>query len=381
MRFCWAPRTSSPSYRSTVSSVGLWTIRSLTLAPPGSSLIVTPRPHASANATYSIDGAAAAISGKTASGPTTSGSATVIGAASRSARVGGVVSARVIGLLCDSWHESESARATRVRHLTTRRTGELRSRGEMASKDTNTGAKRARETRSELGLSAEEPMGCLLTLVERRLELPVVIAALPQPIAGCCWHDGARIVLWVNGTHAAVRQRFTLAHELGHLRCRHDARIEVDTFETLAGKTTDSREIQANAFAAELLAPAAGVRAMVDGEPTLDDVVLIAARFGISTIAALYRLNTLGLTGPLREAQAGDRRRAARGRVGPALARAGRPISSPRSTARRCRASPPPWPARRWTAMIAGTASVDDAAAAADCDPDQLASGAAAIGA
>ena len=31
--------------------------------------------------------------------------------------------------------------------------------------------------------------------------------------------------------------------------------------------------------------------------------------------------------------------------------------------------------------MIAGTASVDDAAAAADCDPDQLASGAAAIGA
>ena len=69
VRFCWAPRTSSPSYRSTVSSVGLWTIRSLTLAPPGSSLIATPRPHASANATYSIDGAAAAISGKTAKRP------------------------------------------------------------------------------------------------------------------------------------------------------------------------------------------------------------------------------------------------------------------------------------------------------------------------
>ena len=219
----------------------------------------------------------------------------------------------------------------------------------MASKDTNTGAKRARETRSELGLSAEEPLECLLTLVERQLELPVVIAALPQPIAGCCWHDGARIVLWVNGTHAAVRQRFTLAHELGHLRCRHDARIEVDTFETLAGKTTDSREIQANAFAAELLAPAAGVRAMVDGEPTLDDVVLIAARFGISTVAALYRLNSLGLTDPLREAQAGDRRRPAQRGLGHGCRPSRSTISSPPSTGRRSLASPPLWPARRWT--------------------------------
>ena len=250
----------------------------------------------------------------------------------------------------------------------------------MASKDTNTGAKRAREARSELCLSAQEPLGCLLTLVERRLELPVVIAALPQPIAGCCWHDGARIVLWVNGTHAAVRQRFTLAHELGHLRCRHDARIEVDTFETLAGKTTDSREIQANAFAAELLAPVAGVRAMIDGEPTLDDVVLIAARFGLSTIAALYRLNTLGLTvryEKLKQEIADGLHNAVWERLSPEPVADviagidGTPL--PRLS--------PALAGSALDAMIAGTASVDDAAAAAECDPDQLASGAAAIGA
>ncbi len=104
------------------------------------------------------------------------------------------------------------------------------------------------------------------------------------------------MVLWVNGTHAPVRMRFTLAHELGHVRCGHDAGIAVDTYETLAGRTTDSREVQANAFAAELLAPAAGVRAMIDGEPTLEDVVRIAARHGISAVAALYRLSTLRLT-------------------------------------------------------------------------------------
>ena len=249
----------------------------------------------------------------------------------------------------------------------------------MASKDTNTGAKRARETRSDLGLSAGEPLECLLTLVEQQLGLPVVIAALPQPIAGCCWHDGARIVLWVNGRHAAVRQRFTLAHELGHLRCRHDARVAVDTFETLTGRTTDSREIQANAFAAELLAPADGVRAMIAREPTLDDVVLMAARFGLSTIAALYRLNTLGLTAryeKLKHEIEEGMHTAVWERLSPepvADAIAAIDGALPRLS--------PVLAGSALAAMIAGTASVEDAAGAAGCDPERLAEGADAMGA
>lgn len=252
----------------------------------------------------------------------------------------------------------------------------------MAGKDTNTGAKRAREARSELGLGAEAPVRCLLTLVERQLELPVVIAALPHPIAGCCWNDGARVVLWVNGTHAAVRQRFTLAHELGHLRCRHEVLVEVDTFETLAGKTTDSREIQANAFAAELLAPTAGVRSMIDGEPTLDDVVLMAASFGISTIAALYRLNTLNLTTKARHEKLKEEiddglHSAVWDRLSPEpvtdLIAATHGTALPRLS--------PALAGSALEAVIAGRVSVDEAAAAADCDPKQLADGAAAIGA
>ena len=39
---------------------------------------------------------------------------------------------------------------------------------------------------------------------------------------------------------------------------------------------------------------------MVDGEPTLEDLVRIAAHFGISTLAALYRLSTLELAGDRR---------------------------------------------------------------------------------
>ena len=249
----------------------------------------------------------------------------------------------------------------------------------MAGKDTNIGAKRARELRDELGLDPAAPVGCLLTTVEERMGLPVVFAALPDGVAGCCWRDGDAVVLWVNGTQPAVRRRFTLAHELGHVRCGHDAGVAVDTFATLSGRTTDSREVQANAFAAELLAPAAGVRELCDGEPTLEDVVRIAARYGISAIAALYRLSTLRLSRRVeqlkREIEEGlvtevwDR--LAPEPVQDAIALVD-PDALPRLS-----------PALRGSALAGvarGRASIADAAAAAGCSPERLSSGAAAIG-
>ena len=249
----------------------------------------------------------------------------------------------------------------------------------MAGKDTNVGAKRARELRAELGLAPEGPIGPLLTLTEERLGLPVVVAALPDAIAGCCWREAARVVLWVNGTHAPVRMRFTLAHELGHVRCGHDAGIAVDTYETLAGRTTDSREVQANAFAAELLAPAAGVRAMVDGEPTLEDVVRIAARHGISALAALYRLSTLRLT---RRVEA-LRREIDEGLAAEVWRRLSPPALEDELTAVAAGDLPRLSPAiagGALAAIVAGDASIGDAAAAAGCEPGRLASAAATLG-
>jgi Zn-dependent peptidase ImmA (M78 family) len=160
---------------------------------------------------------------------------------------------------------------------------------------TNVGAKRAREARTALGLDPAAPVD-VLAVAEERAGVPVVVARLPEAVAGCCWRGGGRALVWVNGGHALVRQRFTLAHELGHVRCGHDGRMPVDSVAVLAGDTHDPREVQANAFAAELLAPRAGVQALVGGEPGLEDVVRVAARYGISALAALFRLVTLGLT-------------------------------------------------------------------------------------
>jgi Zn-dependent peptidase ImmA (M78 family) len=171
----------------------------------------------------------------------------------------------------------------------------------MAGLHTNRGAKRAREAREELGLAPAEPPTCILTLVEERAKLPVVVtAALPSHVAGACYRDGDGTLLWVNGAQAPVRQRFTLAHELAHAWCRHDGELEVDTFETLSGRTTNDYEIQANAFAAELLMPKACMHELVTREPTLEEVVVIGAHLGVSAIAVVYRIKQLGLASEAR---------------------------------------------------------------------------------
>ena len=159
----------------------------------------------------------------------------------------------------------------------------------MPGLDTNVGAKRARETRAALGLDPAAPID-VLAVAEQRADVPVLSPRCPTSRRLLLARDGERALLWVNGAQPLVRQRFTLAHELGHLRIGHDGRIPVDSVAVLAGETRDPREVQANAFAAELLAPRAGVTEMVAGEPGLDDVARIAARYGISLPAALFRL-------------------------------------------------------------------------------------------
>ncbi len=159
----------------------------------------------------------------------------------------------------------------------------------MAGLHSNRGTKRACEARAALGVDAAAPLPCVLSLVEERAGVPVLIHAMPEETAGCLWHEGDRRVIHVNGLHAHPRQRFTLAHELGHVWCRHDGTLVVDDVRTMNGATVSPVEIEANAFAAELLLPRAGVERLVEGEPTLDELVVLASSYGVSAIVALFR--------------------------------------------------------------------------------------------
>jgi Zn-dependent peptidase ImmA (M78 family) len=109
---------------------------------------------------------------------------------------------------------------------------------------------------------------------------------------------GEREVIGVNQKHHRVRQRFTIAHELGH-HVLHpgrelilDAPVRVNFRDRTSSMATDREEIEANAFAAALLMPEPMIRAELDRLP--EDIR--RERFDVSIVALGFRLINLGLT-------------------------------------------------------------------------------------
>jgi len=94
-----------------------------------------------------------------------------------------------------------------------------------------------------------------------------------------------------NITEAPVRQRFTIAHELGHFALGHeDSPRDAGDFQS----SRDPSERQANQFAAELLMPADEVKNMFMSG-VMGSTDRLASVFGVSKAALGYRLINLGL--------------------------------------------------------------------------------------
>lgn len=103
--------------------------------------------------------------------------------------------------------------------------------------------------------------------------------------------------LWtisINSLHSKKRQKFTLAHELGHYILHKEKNAEFKDTVFFRNDVLDSMEYKANEFASELLMPEADVRAHVNkGVRNIGDLSEI---FGVSAAAMRYRIISLGYT-------------------------------------------------------------------------------------
>jgi Zn-dependent peptidase ImmA (M78 family) len=152
----------------------------------------------------------------------------------------------------------------------------------------------ARAARAEMGFALDGPVPDLLAAVEGPGGAHVVVLDLGADVAGACIQRPGLVLLFVNGAHAAVRRRFTLAHEFGHRRLGHASVI--DRPADLADLQVDPAEVAANYFAAEFLVPAEAVRRWARGRRIgLDEVVRLAAGYGVSAKMARIRLETAGV--------------------------------------------------------------------------------------
>jgi Zn-dependent peptidase ImmA (M78 family) len=112
-------------------------------------------------------------------------------------------------------------------------------------------------------------------------------------------------VIGVNSKHPLNRQRFTIAHELGHFLMHGGNNVHIDKqFLVMrrdkdSSKGTSPEEMEANLFAAELLIPEAFLaRDMKEAGsfnfPDDDRVEQLAKKYRVSQQAMTIRLATLG---------------------------------------------------------------------------------------
>ena len=139
-------------------------------------------------------------------------------------------------------------------------------------------------------------------------KLGLLIAPIPanDEISGALIRDGSRIIIAVNSSHHINRQRFTIAHELGHYYMHGDMTEHVDQNLRVAWRNADSskavdwKEIAANRFAAELLMPTSYLRRDLDSLERIGKrtIALLASKYGVSGEAMKIRLNNFGILGP-----------------------------------------------------------------------------------
>lgn len=125
---------------------------------------------------------------------------------------------------------------------------------------------------------------------------------LPDKVDGLLIKEnpGTPLLAIINHESHINRQRFTLAHEIGHYTYLSENEPEklnglglVEYKNELSSLGTDKREIDANAFAASLLMPESVVRRWSYEGRTRE---MMASSFGVSLQALGYRLNALGLS-------------------------------------------------------------------------------------
>lgn len=121
-------------------------------------------------------------------------------------------------------------------------------------------------------------------------------------LAGILIRRGGETVIGVNSLHHPNRQRFTIAHECGHLLL-HKGEVHIDRSfrinkrDSVSSQAVDPDEIEANRFAAELLMPYELVMADmhkrgIDVEDE-DEIRQLALKYEVSLQAMTLRITNL----------------------------------------------------------------------------------------
>ncbi|EGR0412536.1 MULTISPECIES: ImmA/IrrE family metallo-endopeptidase [Vibrio] len=123
--------------------------------------------------------------------------------------------------------------------------------------------------------------------------LSIEIRRTPLRGSGFADIEGGQRVIGINSNDCATRQRFTMAHELGHHALMHSLPRDRDE---IASYGIDYYEIEANNFAAEMLMPESSLNKDVPRFTYGGSIQIqpLADLYNVSYDAMYFRLKNLG---------------------------------------------------------------------------------------
>lgn len=142
--------------------------------------------------------------------------------------------------------------------------------------------------------------------IAKSLKLTVRKAPLDSDLSGALVRSDGEAYIGVNSRHHPNRQRFTIAHELGHFVLHNGMKLHVDDDFRVNWRDGDSsravspEEMEANRFAAELLMPTQLIVKDIEELESVTDAAVrsLARRYKVSPYAMRIRLANFGFIMP-----------------------------------------------------------------------------------
>lgn len=130
----------------------------------------------------------------------------------------------------------------------------------------------------------EQPIGSMIKLLESKGVRVFSLSENTKNVdAFSCWRDNTPYV-FLNTFKSPEHSRFDAAHELGHL-----------VLHKHGGPHQKAAEFEANTFASCFLMPEADIRSTISYVTSINQLIQIKKRWGVSVAALVYRLHKVGI--------------------------------------------------------------------------------------